>query len=126
MEINDKKRHEVAENLRKQLKYMRENDSYEKDLDVVCCGNLTYRNIAGSVELYGNFDKGNYVHIVELLADLIDHPTCHDIGDGYAFKCSKCECELDIDDKEREPTMWVGGSPRMPNYCPNCGAEVIK
>lgn len=121
MEINDKKRHEVAENLRQQLKYMRENDSYEKDLDVVCCGNLTYRNIAGSVELYGNFEKGNYVHIVELLADLIDHPTCKNVSnpyDGSCFECSRCGEEWEL----------TCGSPadNHLNYCPNCGAEVIK
>jgi hypothetical protein len=65
-------RREVAARLRRQLRYMRENNCYEEDLNVVDCGNSAYRNIAGSVEPYGNFEKGNYVHIVERLADLID------------------------------------------------------
>ena len=59
------------------------------------------------------------------LADLIDHPTCEDVGDGWMFRCSVCGCELDADDKEGEPTMWLGGSPITPRYCPNCGAKVI-
>ena len=57
MEINDKRRHEVAENLRRQLRYMRENDDYEKDVDVTECGNTAYRNIAWAVEPYGNSKK---------------------------------------------------------------------
>lgn len=62
--------------------------------------------------------------ISETVADLIDRPTCRDVGDGYTFRCSACGCELDIDDREGEPTMWLGGSPMVPRHCPNCGAEV--
>lgn len=69
---SDEKKREVAQKLRKQLRYMRENEMYEKDLDALECGNRTYRNIAYSVEDCGNFTKGNYANIVELLADLID------------------------------------------------------
>lgn len=59
------------------------------------------------------------------LADLIDRDTCHDIDKGFTFHCSKCGCELDLEDKEGEPTMWFGGIAQIPNYCPWCGAEVI-
>lgn len=68
---------------------------------------------------------GEGVTIGETVADLIDHPTCEDVGDGWMFRCSVCGCELDADDKEGEPTMWLGGSPITPRYCPNCGAKVI-
>lgn len=114
MEINDKRRHEVAENLRRQLRYMRENDDYEKDVDVTECGNTAYRNIAWAVEPYGNDKKGNYVHIIELLADLIDRPTCRKIipneMEGLVF-CSNCGAEI--------------GEYSVPNYCHNCGAKVV-
>ena len=106
-------RREVAERLRKQLMYMRKNNSYDEDANVVDCGNSAYRNIAWSVEPYDNFEKGNYVHIVERLADLID-PTCHKVIpseiEGYVF-CSKCGAEI--------------GEYGVPNYCHNCGARVV-
>ncbi len=115
MEINGKTRRRVAENLRKQLIAMRENDSYEKDVDGVECGNTAYRNIALAVEPYGNVKKGNYVHIIELLADLIDRPTCRklipDEMEGLVF-CSNCGAEI--------------GEYGVPNYCPNCGRQVAK
>lgn len=65
-------------------------------------------------------------NIVERIADLIDRPTCHDTGDGWTFHCSACGCELDLEDREGEPTMWLGGSPMTPRHCPNCGAEVVE
>lgn len=63
--------------------------------------------------------------IYEHFADLIDRPTCHDEGSDCTFQCSKCGCELDIVDVEGELTMWFGGFPKIPKYCPYCGAEVI-
>lgn len=62
-------------------------------------------------------------YIVERIADLIDHPTCQDVGDGLTFRCSKCGCEFDMFDRDGEPTTWIGDVPRLPNYCPNCGAK---
>lgn len=118
--ITDEKRHEVAQKLRKQLSYMCQDDVYEKDLDALECGNRTYRNIAYSVEDYGNFNKGNYANIVELLADLIDRPTCEmtecsiDHGScSWGMRCSHCGTEFE---HEKPVYGW--------RYCPNCGAEV--
>lgn len=125
---SDKRRREVARALRNNLKYMLRNEGwYGKDLDPNDCGNAAYRNIAASVEDCGNLIDGNYIHIVELVADLIDRPTCKDAGDGWTFCCSACGCELDIDDGEGEPTIWDGGSPvPAPSFCPNCGAMVVE
>ena len=72
---------------------------------------------------------GEGVTIGETLADLIDRPTCRDVGDSYHvldFVCSECGCELDVNDREGEPTMWNGGTAMVPKYCPNCGAEVVR
>ena len=55
----------------------------------------------------------------------IDRTTCRDIGNCHMFVCSECGCELDVDDREGEPTMWDGGAPAVPRYCPNCGAKVV-
>ena len=52
------------------------------------------------------------------VADLIDRPTCHDFGgeegtngENYDFACSACGYCCGITE---------------PNYCPNCGAEVVE
>ncbi|WP_298626644.1 hypothetical protein [uncultured Senegalimassilia sp.] len=69
---------------------------------------------------------GEGVAIGETVADLIDRPTCNDVGDDWEFHCSACGCELDIREKEvGEPTMWKDGAAQVPKYCPNCGAEVV-
>lgn len=105
-------RREVAENLREQLRYMRKNNCYDEDVNVVDCGNSAYRNIAGSVEPYGNFERGNYVHIVERLADLID-PTCH-LGPAHfgGFGCDRC-------------FTWFPDMKKRTSHCPECGARVV-
>lgn len=114
--ISDDERREVVQKLRKQLRYMREDDMYEKDLDALECGNRTYRNIACSVEDYGNFTKGNYANIVELLADLIDRPTTTRHGKfktKYGRETPCCEvCGYSIGDMR-----W--------NHCPKCGAVIV-
>ena len=61
------------------------------------------------------YEKGN---LFDHLADLIDCPTCKNIGgeDGtngeyYDFFCSACGFASGVTD---------------PKYCPNCGAEVVR
>lgn len=73
MEINDDERREVAARLRNNLVAMRiRKDWYCADSDMVECGNAAYRDIAGAIEKFGNMTSGNYIHIVERLAELID------------------------------------------------------
>ena len=101
---------------------MRENDDYEKDVDVTECGNTAYRNIAWAVEPYGNSKKGNYVHIVEQLVELIDRPTCKmvectiDHGSrSWGMRCTACGKEFE----HMKPSCgW--------HCCPNCEAEVVE
>lgn len=47
-----------------------------------------------------------------------------DAGEGE-FHLTYHDADEIADDKEGEPTMWLGGSPITPRYCPNCGAKVI-
>lgn len=72
---------------------------------------------------------GEGMAIGETLADLVDRPTCHDVGGGYEFRCSGCGCVIHIFRDccfgEDDSAMTVGGdSLYVPHYCPNCGAEV--
>lgn len=63
------------------------------------------------------------------LADLIEpeERTCHDVSfDSREFVCSWCGCHIDVLGIESEPTMWLGGSPIEPSFCPNCGARVVQ
>lgn len=118
--ISDEERREVAAQLRNQLTYMRENGEYYKnDLDLVECGNSAYRNIAASVEERGNACDGNYIHIVEKLAEIIDIPTCvmTNVGGDFenSFQCSNCMNEFDMPDYDRYPYK----------RCPECGAVVV-
>lgn len=64
-------------------------------------------------------------NILARLAELIDRPTCSDVGDDFVFRCSECGCELDIDDAFYEPTMWKDGVATVPRYCPLCGRMVV-
>ena len=51
--------------------------------------------------------------------------TCYDVGDSTRFVCSECGCSLDLSDLDGEPTMWVKDMADTPNFCPNCGREVV-
>ena len=120
--ISDEERREVADKLREQLSYMRKSAGYEEDADMVECGNSAYRNIAWSVEPYGNAEKGNYVHIVERLADLIEpqERTCtNESASSKYFTCSECGAEL-----MQITPGWVALVNGRVNYCPNCGARI--
>lgn len=120
MMISDEERREVAKRLRNQLGYMRKNaEWYEEDLDIEECGNRAYCNIAASVEVCGNMFSGNYVHIVERLADLIDRPTCKNLATKTADEllCSECGEHVDIAHMESTDDYHA-------RYCPKCGREI--
>lgn len=126
--ISDQQRREVAARLRNNLVYMRDNrEFYEYDLDAVECGNKTYRNIACSVERLANFEHGNYIHVCETLADLIDRPTCRNVsGHRDEFECSECRCKVELLTEVRNERGEIFRVPFMPKYCPGCSAEVVE
>lgn len=111
--ITDEECRDVAAELRRQIGYMSERSKwYEDDIDVIECGNAAYRNIAASVERRGNAFQGNYIHIVERLADLIDRPTCHLIEDQDGrTACSECGCTA----------LYMSDA----TYCPDCGGMIV-
>lgn len=78
------------------------------------------------VDIVGKFDYEAENETYAALADLIDRPTCNDVGDDWTFHCSACGCEIDIREMEvGRPTMWKDGAAQVPKYCPSCGAEVL-
>lgn len=112
--ITDEERRNVAAELRRQIGYMSERSKwYEDDIDGSECGNTAYRNIAASVERCGHAFQGNYIHIVETLADLIDRPVYRPVipnaMEGYVF-CPQCGADI--------------GEYGVPNYCHSCGVAI--
>lgn len=109
--ISEKERSEAAENLRQFLSVPYDERVWDRT-DLQTVGRLIGTPLGGN--------------IIERLADLIDRPTCNDVGDDWEFHCSACGCELDIRDMEvGEPTMWKDGAAQVLKYCPSCGAEVV-
>lgn len=104
--IDEKHRHEIAEAMRR-------------------CDPKAFGWPIGLAAAIAQASDGGQDPLHEL-ADLIDRPTCEDTGDCWTFHCSECGCELDLEDREGEPTMWLGGSAMTPRHCPNCGAVVTE
>lgn len=121
--VSNEERREAAARLRKMLVHMRaREDWYFRDADTVECGNAAYRDIAKSIEAFGNMISGNYIHIVEQLADLIDRPTCKMVectidhgSHSWGMRCTACGKEFE----HMKPSYWW-------HNCPNCGADVIE
>lgn len=91
---------------------------------------LTLGEVLNSILTGGKPRPTTDMEILARLADLIDRPTCHDVGGGYEFRCSGCGCVIhifrDAGYGEDDSAMSVGGEPLyVPKFCPNCGAEVV-
>lgn len=72
----------------------------------------------------------NWREVLDSLADLIDRPTCHDVGGAYMFRCSVCGCAIDIFREDVYGTgdgvMTIGDDFLYnPSFCPNYGAELV-
>ena len=72
----------------------------------------------GGNHFSGAADRRCAERTLEKLADLIDRPTCRNLGleegtngEDYDFFCSRCGFASDVVD---------------PGYCPHCGAEVVE
>lgn len=92
--------------------------------------NLTLGEMLNSILTRGAPRPTTEMAILASLADLIDRPTCHDVGGSYAFRCSECGCVLDRykagNGYADDGVMSQGGDyVYAPRYCPWCGAEVV-
>lgn len=115
---SDEKRREVAQELRE----LRHTTYYREEVVENICDVIS---IADPVNTFREPED-----VYKLLADLIDRPTCNDVGGSYEFRCSVCGCVIHIfrDDGfgDDGSAMTIGGdSLYVPHYCPNCGAEVL-
>ena len=107
--VSDEERSRVAANLSGEAQAWR--DTFP---DEVCdLGDVPslMQDLCHFAGLSGKVSCGD---IFQRFADLIDRPTCRKVipneMEGYVF-CSKCGAEI--------------GEYSVPNYCPNCGAEVV-
>lgn len=113
--ISDKQRREAARWIRQFLSASQNKRAWDND------GLQTVGRLIGT-------SVGE--NILVRLADLIDRPTCHDVGGSYAFRCSECGCALDRykagNSYADDGVMSQGGDyVYAPRYCPWCGAEVV-
>ena len=101
--ISDKERREIAAKLRGL-------DEHIDGVPPMCSPQV--HNAMALRAIRAVVGKGDIFH---LLADLIDRPTCRKVipseMEGYVF-CSRCGAEI--------------GEYGVPNYCHNCGAEVVE
>ena len=107
MRISDTERREIATRLRESRESISSLPKTTPEKNVFD----TFELILACI----GYEKGN---LFDHLADLIDRPTCRNIGgeDGtngeyYDFFCSACGFAASVTD---------------PKYCPNCGAEVVE
>lgn len=121
--ISDTERREAAARLRGLDVKITSRDTLERAVDKfmkAVCGDIPFSPIRYSVR--------NLCGLANMLADLIDRPTCcnvyDEIYDEYeggrcenGFKCSKCgEIVEDCEGYRVTGTF---------NYCPKCGREVV-
>ena len=119
MRISDEDRHEVAEELRRQVAYS--------------SGSLGewWQRLQETVT--GEVDFANPQETYRAIADLIDRSTCHDLvehkqdpfipgkqmADGY-FHCSSCDWSGQL----LEYIGFGGMLAYEPVHCPKCGEEI--
>lgn len=129
----DEERREIAARLRELPIDMYEvEERWEAEGLVTDCHDQTDYSLIHNV-LFGclpaeHMHPCDYEELHRRLADLIESEerTCHDVSfDSREFVCSWCGCHIDVLDIESEPTMWLGGSPIEPSFCPHCGAKVV-
>lgn len=116
MQTSDERR-EVAARLRGLDVEITSRDTLERAVDKfmkAVCGGIPFSPIRYSVR--------NLCGLANMLADLIDRPTCHMVECGidrgscsWGMRCSTCGAEFE---HEKPSYGW--------KYCPRCGTEVVE
>lgn len=113
--ITDKQRREIAARLR---------GVTEEELRSMFLGEILDCAVGGRcLDDEGDIDERL---ILNRLADLIDRPTCRNVGDDYMFKCSECGAEFEPVTVNGNEYGDVFYTPLKPLYCSACGAEVVE
>lgn len=142
MAITNEKRREVAERLRKCIRFAKECDQNNEGEMIRENGNVMFRDIAEAVGGdYANFIDSYEETLTKLadlltkLADLIEpepERTCRveliDTGNEAAYEhyeyiahCHSCHHEFGYVLYNEDGDTWQD---ELPNFCPNCGARV--
>lgn len=102
--ISDEQRREIAARLRENVGLL---SRLPNEYSIEVKSALVLSKLLDCIDCFDN--------VFRHLADLIDRPTCRKVipseMEGYVF-CSKCGAEI--------------GEYGVPNYCHNCGAEVVE
>ena len=115
MEITNEERREVTERLRESREFISGLPKASLEQNAFD----TFERILACVD----YERGN---IFDYLADLIDRPTCRNVGDDYMFKCSECGAEFEPVTVNGNEYGDVFYTPLKPLYCSVCGAEVVE
>ncbi len=80
-----------------------------------------------AADLRYDYDEDFELWLFNRLAELIERKTCHDLSQyNDTFICSNCKTEMYIITDIVNEYGQSFGVPLLPQYCPNCGAEVIE
>ena len=121
MKISDEERREVAKRLRGLDATITNRDTLEQAVDKFM------KAVRGDIPLSPiRYSVRNLCGLAGILADLIDRPTCRNIGDDYMFKCSECGAEFEPVTVNGNEYGEVFYTPLKPLYCSACGAEVVE
>ena len=124
--ITDEKRREVAARLRGL------DDSVKAEIESRMA-RLSNKDLAATlvsalglaVALAGaGFDTRTGGDLWELMAGLIDRPTCRNVGEDREFECSECGMIWYLLDKEDAYSEWA--HVRNPPHCPSCACRVVR
>ena len=82
------------------------------------------------LEFAPEWDGHTPAQAIERIGKLTRHDQermCKNITDGYVpFHCSECDCVTLYDEVRETGIMAEMGMLDAPNYCPNCGAKVVR
>ena len=119
--ITDEERREVAKRLRGHDIVITSHDTLEKAMDKLMkavYGERPFSPVCYSVR--------NLCGLGYALADLIDRPTCRNVGDDYMFQCSECGAKFEPVTVNGNEYGDVFYTPLKPLYCSACGAMVVE
>lgn len=121
MAISDEKRREVAARL------AREAQAWRGTFPNSECADINAAAIMQDLCVFVGLGRNALCsEVFQRLADLIDRPTCRNIGDDYMFKCSECGAEFEPVTVNGNEYGEVFYTPLKPLYCSACGAEVVE
>lgn len=135
--INDEGRRKIAEDLRG------ESETWMDTFPGATVEEEAFGSaVLSDLMVFVGLDDESPVHaIYARFADLIDRPTCNNVSDFgshtvtqgdyfkgkiFDFVCSRCGFRLIGDERYNSPLVDYRFSHYEPNFCPNCGAEVIE